>query len=106
MTNLVDYLGMILTGVANPQPGDMVRRSVAGGWEVFSVGSAGQRLVIDESSGLPAWQSIVVSALPTASATYQGKILVVAGATGVADVAYICLKSSANTYSWKQLLSG
>jgi hypothetical protein len=46
------------------------------------------------------------SALPTASATYRGKIIRVEGATGVADVCYICMKSATDTYSWKAIVTG
>jgi hypothetical protein len=47
-----------------------------------------------------------VTSLPTASATYRGKIIRIEGATGVADGLYICLKSSTDTYSWKPIMTG
>lgn len=40
------------------------------------------------------------TALPTASADYQGLIIYIPGASGVADGAYICEKAAAGTYSW------
>jgi hypothetical protein len=47
-----------------------------------------------------------IGALPAASAAYEGKIFRVSGAAGVADVLYVCLKSTANTFSWKVLATG
>ena len=44
-------------------------------------------------------------ALPTASATYRGRIWVVQGASGVADQAYVCMKKSDDTYAWQQITS-
>lgn len=44
--------------------------------------------------------------LPTPSSSYQGQFFTVAGASGVADIAYICLKATDDTYSWKQVASG
>lgn len=40
------------------------------------------------------------TALPTASADFQGLIIYIPGASGTADGAYICEKSAADTYSW------
>ena len=45
-------------------------------------------------------------ALPTASASLRGALFVVRGATGVADTLQVCLKSSADSYSWKVLATG
>jgi hypothetical protein len=47
--------------------------------------------------------SNLVASLPTASAVYQGNMLVVPGATGVADHLYVCLKNASNTYAWVQI---
>jgi hypothetical protein len=47
-----------------------------------------------------------VTALPTAEASQRGRTVVVEGAPGVADEFYICLKSSADTYSWRQIIVG
>jgi len=44
--------------------------------------------------------------LPTASASYRGKMIRVEGGAGVADKLYICLKSAVDTYSWVQVASG
>jgi hypothetical protein len=47
-----------------------------------------------------------IGALPSASATYRGCLWVVQGAGGAADVCYVCLKSAADTYSWKTVSTG
>jgi hypothetical protein len=49
----------------------------------------------------PAWD-----AAPSASASYRGRSYRAEGGAGVADVEYRCLKSSADTYSWKAAVSG
>ncbi len=45
-------------------------------------------------------------ALPTAVAERRGALFVVQGAVGVADTLQVCLKSAANTYSWKVIATG
>ncbi|HEY2652956.1 MAG TPA: hypothetical protein VGI50_13595 [Solirubrobacteraceae bacterium] len=48
-----------------------------------------------------------ISTLPAAGESYRGQVLIVQGdGLGTADVAYVCLLSSAGTYSWKQIVSG
>lgn len=37
---------------------------------------------------------------PAASASNRGQVWVVQGGTGVADVFQICMKGTANTYTW------
>jgi len=44
--------------------------------------------------------------LPTADASYRGKMIRVEGGAGVADKLYICMKSASDTYSWVQVASG
>jgi len=44
--------------------------------------------------------------LPTPSADYRGKMIMIEGGSGVADKLYICLKSSLDTYSWVVIASG
>jgi hypothetical protein len=39
--------------------------------------------------------------LPSPSSTTRGSIYILQGTTGVADIAYICIKGSDNSYSWK-----
>jgi len=41
-----------------------------------------------------------IDVLPTASATYRGRMFRVEGGAGVADVTYICRKDAANAYGW------
>lgn len=49
----------------------------------------------------------MIQALPTASAAYKGKTVLVPGnGTTTADIFYICLMSAAGSYSWKQLITG
>lgn len=48
-----------------------------------------------------------VSALPTASAAYRSRQLVLQGnGSTTADIHYVCLLSATGTYSWKQLSAG
>jgi hypothetical protein len=49
--------------------------------------------------GLP----LVTSALPTASATYRGRVVFVAGASGTADRLVVCRKDAADAYAWMDL---
>jgi parallel beta-helix repeat protein len=46
------------------------------------------------------------TALPSATAFDRNRTIIVQGATGVADKTYICMKSSADTYSWVQVSTG
>ena len=45
-------------------------------------------------------------ALPTAVAALRGALFLVQGAAGVADTLQVCLKSAADTYSWKVITTG
>jgi len=47
-----------------------------------------------------------IAALPTAGVGYLNKTWIVPGGAGVADQMYICLKSAADTYSWKLIVAG
>jgi hypothetical protein len=78
----------------------------------------GERWVLDRSLGR--WQFSwivrsqgaynspfeVVEALPAASEGRRGQIVLLAASDGVADTLQICLKSAADTYSWKVLQTG
>lgn len=44
--------------------------------------------------------------LPTAAATLRGALFVVQGAAGTADTLQVCVKSAADTYSWKTIATG
>lgn len=53
--------------------------------------------------------SLVVSlynTLPVADASNRGSFAVVLGGPGVADVLYVCLKKSDDTYAWVKLMDG
>lgn len=50
---------------------------------------------------IPAYPTI--AAIPTASADYRYKTVVVTGGAGVADIVYFCRKTSADTYAWVDL---
>jgi hypothetical protein len=52
---------------------------------------------------IPVQMVLSGSALPTANATYRGKIFTVLGGTDIADKHYICGKNADNTYSWKPI---
>lgn len=45
-------------------------------------------------------------ARPTAGVAYRGLLFVTQGGAGVADKISVCLKSAADTYSWKDIISG
>lgn len=81
-----------LASYTSPQVGDVVVVEALGsGWIVTGLVS-------------PIYQPVaVVTALPTASATYRGVALRVQGGTGVADGVWICEKGTSGTYSWVQL---
>lgn len=68
------------------------------------VGSASEVKLVPAAT-----HSVVIGttgALPAASASLRGALFVVQGAGGVADTLQACLKSAANTYSWKVLATG
>lgn len=44
--------------------------------------------------------------LPTASVAYRGLRVFVPGAAGAADTLVCCMKSAADTYSWKNVATG
>ena len=54
------------------------------------------------SGGAAAFE--LVSVLPTPSVAYRGTTVVLTGGAGVADIAYICMKTSANTYVWVNII--
>lgn len=54
----------------------------------------------DRQAFLQGVQVSTASAQPAASAALRGLIWVVQGGAGVADVVQICLKGTADTYSW------
>lgn len=107
-TPLIDYLGILMTPAGTPQTGDMPTRGVSGGWTTVqsSLANLNSQLHYDTPSGLPAWKGGAVTALPTPDSTLQGVICTLAGGSGVADIAYICLKGAGGSYSWKELVSG
>lgn len=43
---------------------------------------------------------------PAAAANVRGRIYITEGAAGAADSVDICLKSAADTYSWKNITTG
>ena len=60
---------------------------------------------VTPSNGLPTALTTSV-ALPAASSAYQGQSRMLIGASGTADTLYQCMKSSADTYSWKLVATG
>lgn len=46
------------------------------------------------------------SSLPTASAHYRGRMLILEGGGGVADTLRCCLKAAGGTYSWVIVATG
>lgn len=55
------------------------------------------------SGSLPKVPTTTLGTLPTATADYRGRVIMVYGAAGVADAFYVCVKSAADTYSWVAL---
>ena len=47
-----------------------------------------------------------VETLPEPTEYYRGKIYVLSGGEGAADVSYICMKNAADTYEWVVSLGG
>lgn len=78
----------------------------------------GERWVLDRSLGRWCFSHVmralgayntpfeIVSALPAATAARRGQVVLVLSAPGVADTFKVCLKSAADTYSWKTLQTG
>lgn len=46
----------------------------------------------------------IVTALPTASVDYEGKIMILRAGAGVADVKYTCIKNDSDNYEWVEYL--
>lgn len=44
--------------------------------------------------------------LPTCDSTTRGTTMVTHGTTGVADILHMCMKSAADSYSWKAIVTG
>jgi hypothetical protein len=49
---------------------------------------------------------IISSTLPTANDSHRGEIRLVAGGAGVRDNLYMCMKSNADTWSWRLIVAG
>lgn len=43
--------------------------------------------------------------LPTPSVSYRGSSFTLEGASGVADIVYVCVKDATDTYVWKDTLT-
>ncbi len=63
--------------------------------------SAGNALTTIDGVGY--LKPLNVASLPTASASYRGKVVRVEGGTGVSDKLYVCEKTSADGYAWRAL---
>lgn len=55
------------------------------------------------TGSLPKVPTTSLGTLPTASADYRGRVIMVYGAAGVADAFYVCKKDAADAYSWVAL---
>lgn len=58
------------------------------------------------TSAIAAFSPPQVTTLPFPNASRRGQMRVKTGASGAADLLYICLMSSGGTYSWKLIASG
>lgn len=52
------------------------------------------------AGSLPKVPTTTLGTLPTASAAFRGRLIMVYGATTVADGFYVCVKDAADAYSW------
>lgn len=100
-------------GELTPYPYDGAHPAVPSppGVGVLRVDEANKRLMmcVDATPGAQVFQStsaVVGAALPVANASMRGQTYTVLGAAGVADQTYVCLKSAADTYSWKLIATG
>jgi len=64
------------------------------------------RLMVTTNDGQVIPAEFGVATLPTASKKYRGRIFLLLGGTGVADIAYICYKKADGTYDWGDLYFG
>jgi len=86
--------------------GDLTKTTILENWDKGQVG-VGRSFGADDSLAVNDYLTVGdVSALPTPSETYRGRIICVLGGAGVADTFYMCLKSAADTYSWVAIATG
>lgn len=64
------------------------------------------RLMIDSVNLLIDGYQVVVAALPTANSQQRGRIVILRGGVGVTDTLYVCMKSAADTFSWRTIVTG
>lgn len=62
--------------------------------------------IIDSVNLLTDGYVLPVTTLPTAEEKSRGRIVYVRGAAGVTDSLRVCLKSAADTYSWREIITG
>ena len=99
---------------ANPLPagvGGQTLRYSGSGWVATStitndgtsvgIGTNPQNATLDVNGNIRVRGT--VSTLPAAAAAYRGVIYLLLGGGGVADKLYICMKTSADGYSWVQI---
>lgn len=101
---------LLLTPQVDATPHDPIIRltDAANTTDLFQVRKDGSVIApyVDLQGGWLNRAKMQSGALPVASATYRGEFWLEAGGGGVADVLYVCLKSGADTYSWKTVSTG
>lgn len=78
---------------------------IAFGTDTTLYRSAADTLKTDDTLVVP-YLRIEANAQPTCNASTKGTFEYSAGGAGAADVLYMCMKSAADTYSWKAIMTG
>lgn len=78
-------------------------RGTKSGGSGFNLGTAALGFGNQDGTAgaISTYVGITGSTLPTAGSAYRGQVRAVRGATGVADVLYVCMKDAADAYAWK-----
>ena len=64
------------------------------------------RLMIDQVNVMLDGWLLVLASLPAADAQQRGRLVIIRGGAGVTDTLYVCMKSAADTYSWRTIVTG
>lgn len=66
----------------------------------------GYRLMMTTNDGQVVPAEFGVAVLPTARKELRGRMFLLEGASGVADIAYVCYKKADDTYDWADIYMG
>lgn len=87
--------------------GDLIYGTGNGTYQKLSKGTEGQ--VLKQGADAPVWGDLppamilIGNTLPTADSTYRGKLFLLEGDTGVADILHVCIKDETDTFVWKAI---